>query len=174
MSFFSDCVSAPCQCQPTAACPANPCEDCFTAKDAVVTPLNGVGPCGKTGWISLAALNSLATCPGQKIFQLLPVTTDAFTRVWIENNDRLYWTTSIVDKAVPNCFFQVNYKMACKQRGLASIGCITIGIKDLCDCVFCETGKCDPCTGDCFAPPSDLGVTVLPASGDISVAIQRK
>lgn len=168
--YFSDCVSKPCGCVCQPTCP-KPCDDCFTAVDAIVVPLNSVGPCGKTGFVDLAALNADVKCGGPKEFILLPLTTDAFSKVWIQDN-KLFYTTAGVDKAIPNCFFQLNYKMTCKASGLASLGCITVGIKDLCACTYCDTG-CDPCTGKCIEPVVDLAVTVLPAQSDISVSIER-
>lgn len=168
---FSCGTAKPC---PEAPCPEKPCpadNGCLLVCDFVVSPKDGVGPCGAQGSIDLAEITgSTSVCSGDITYSIDKYDKDFFKGASISGSV-FTWTTG--DETTVNKFSEVRFKVSCKDEDGNCLGfffCGQIGVQDLCECVSCTENceTCNPCTGTCDKKPGSIKVSET-LGGKISI-----
>ena len=146
----------PCWCLCNYTPPANPpCKDgkCLKLGYLLLKPENSVGPCNKTGKVSLKCFDYSGCCGKDVVLEIVhnsnpdKLTIDSITK------DELTFTTT--NLAEPLDKITLTIKGTC--CGLGDYGQITIFIKDLCECINCPTGNsCNKCDAECYPVLGDL------------------
>ena len=126
---------------------------CLFVCDGIVPADDAVGPCGAFGFVDVTTLkNNLKGCAGDPSYHVIPdFDTNFFSNVYLDGTV-LHWVTAA--EAPPARYSSVRIRVICKNsdgKKLSYVFCVSIGIKDLCNCVVCDDKceECDPCTGDC-------------------------
>lgn len=125
---------------------------CIFVCDGVVPCSEAVGPCGKEGFVDVTTLNNnLSGCDSGPIFTVINDYDKSFISNAYYTGSVLTWVTA-ADAPVKK-FTEISSRVVCKNangKKLSYVFKISIGIKDLCDCVDCgKCEECDPCTGEC-------------------------
>lgn len=138
--------------------PTNICEDCLYVTSHVITPPNGVGPCGETG--SIQVTTNCDTPTYSIVYH-----DAAFENVSISVGGLISYDT-VEGVATPDEYYTIIYKVVCggggDLDGYSVFGTAKIGIKNLCTGVNCDGGEvCDPCTGNCEPAEINLELNIV-------------
>jgi len=149
--------SHPCTCigVGTIVTSPKPCPtpgNCLVLCDIVVTPMNGVGPCGQSGTIDVADTDvynhKFDACEDNPVrWSIVNIEGDAIATASITMAGVLTWITG--NASTVGKIGTITLKACCGM--LSAYMQVLIGVKDLCNCPDCENCEtCDPCTGECL------------------------
>lgn len=149
-------------------CPAP--GNCLVLCDIVITPMNGVGPCGQSGSINVADTglfgHNFDACNTDPVRWKVISVEGPIVEASITSAGVLTWITGGPETA--GKVGTVTLFACCGM--LSAYMQVLIGVRDLCNCPECnECDVCDPCTGNCIEPEVNMAVGGLTTASNLSV-----
>lgn len=140
-------ISTPASNQAVITCKTE-CASCMKVQSPVIQPKDGVGPCGKSASLDMAAINNYSACSGDTVHSLLSYDKIGFSSVTMTSAGVIEFVTS--DIAVPGSYYNITYKAICETIHIGGFGTVRVGINNLCSTVVCEEFEvCNSCSGVC-------------------------
>lgn len=152
-------ANCPCWCIGTHTPPVDTCKNgnCIKLGYILEKPENSVGPCSQQGKVSLKCYDFSACCNSENL-RVEVINNSAPDKLTVDsiNKNELTFTTTNLAQAYDKIVLTVKAE-CCK---LGDYGQITIFIKDLCECINCDSGEsCNNC-GECVPTTGDLKIDI--------------
>lgn len=167
----------PCPCNRCLCSPVDPCppdtECCLRACSGIIACDDAIGPCGQSGTFDLTTLAHITTGCTDTPRYALESHDGFFPFVEITEAGILTWITP--GKEFVDQFGMITFRMACATNCdecivLEDLGCITIGVKNLCQGSTCAQGEeCDLCDGTCVTISVDTEIQSDNSSNDTQI-----
>lgn len=164
-----NCNTCPCWCVGTHTPPPTTCKkgDCIKLGYILVKPSDSVGPCGQQGKVSLKCFDFSACCNSSELY-IDVVHNSAPNKLVVNSIDKNELIFTTTEEAEPYDKIVLTIKAKCCHLG--DFGEITIFIKDLCECVNCNSQQiCNKCTAECENKVGDL---ILTSEGELNTQNQ--
>jgi hypothetical protein len=138
-----------CNCLPKIIVKKEPCKGCLYTDYLYYPCATSVKSCGDVLVTNLKKL--VKNCGSTPSFILV---SSGFNQTEISGDGILTVTTDSTH--IPNNVYDIVYKVVCGDK--TTFGFVKICINDPCQFKDCGCDYCDPCTGECGDPQSDLKI----------------